>query len=299
MSSQVQSLEIDNSLLENKKWSERLASVANFLFRNPLALTGSLIILFWAVIAIGAPWLAPNDPLAQQVSIRLHPPDKAHLMGTDELGRDILSRVMAGARISLPMGILATILMFVVGMAAGAIAGYAGGILDEITMRLADIILAFPGIILAMAIAASLGPSLQNSMLAIAAVGWPRYARLIRSLVLMVRETEYVLAARMVGADHLRIIRRAVLPNSIGPAVVMATLDIGRNVMIFSVLSFLGLGAVPPSPEWGAMVASGSRRMEQWWLSTFPGLAIFTITMAFNFIGDALRDVMDPLLRKA
>jgi peptide/nickel transport system permease protein len=282
-----------------KTWLDQIRRIRRFLAKNPLSLIGTLIILAWTVIAIGAPWLAPRDPLGQDLAQRLLPPGPGHWLGTDPLGRDVLSRVMAGARISLPLGVLATVFTFSIGMVVGSIAGYTGGFLDEIVMRVADVFLGFPAIILAMAIAAALGTSLRNGLIAIIIVLWPKYARLVRSLVLTVRETDYVLAGRMIGASHLRILTRTILPNSLAPAIIMATLDIGNNVMIFSILSFIGLGAVPPSPEWGAMVASGSQRMDQWWLSTFPGLAIFTITMAFNFIGDALRDIMDPLLRKA
>ena len=284
---------------DESPWAAGLRRLARFVLKTPLALTGTLIILLWTVVIVFGPWLMPYNPLAQDVTNRLQPPNKQHLFGTDPLGRDMLSRVMDGARISLPMGLLATVAMFVLGTIVGALAGYVGGIAEEIMMRIADVFLAFPAIVLAMAIAAALGPSLRNGLLAIVVVLWPKYARLVRSLVLTVKETDYVLASRMIGAGHLRTLTRAILPNSLAPALVMATLDIGNNVMVFSILSFIGLGAVPPSPEWGALVASGSQKMDQWWLSTFPGLAIFSVTMAFNIIGDALRDAMDPLLRRA
>ena len=205
---------------------------------------------------------------------------------------------MAGARISLPLGVVATLIMFVLGTILGALAGYVGGTADEMLMRIADVFLAFPAIVLAMAIAAALGPSLRNGLLAIVIVLWPKYARMVRSLVLTVKEADYVMASRTIGSSHFRTVTRTVLPNSLAPAVVMGTLDIGNTVMIFSILSFIGLGAVPPSPEWGALVASGSQRMDQWWLTAFPGLAIFSVTMAFNIIGDALRDALDPVLRR-
>ena len=284
---------------DDRPWAAGLRRLARFVFKTPLALTGSLIILAWTVVMVFSPWLMPYDPLAQDVTNRLQSPNRQHLFGTDQLGRDLLSRVLDGARISLPMGLLATVAMFGLGTIVGALAGYVGGTVDEIMMRIADVFLAFPAIVLAMAIAAALGPGLRNGLLAIVVVLWPKYARLVRSLVLTVKETEYILASRMIGAGHLRTLTRAILPNSLAPALVMATLDIGNNVMIFSILSFIGLGAVPPSPEWGALVASGSQKMDQWWLSTFPGLAIFSVTMAFNIIGDALRDAMDPLLRRA
>jgi peptide/nickel transport system permease protein len=280
-------------------WVGGLRRLARFVLHNPLALAGSLIIFVWTVVILLGPWLIPYDPLAQNVANRLQAPNSQHLFGTDELGRDLFSRVMDGARVSLPMGILATMAMFALGTIVGAVAGYVGGLVEEILMRVADVFLAFPAIVLAMAVAAALGPGLRNGLLAIVVVLWPKYARLVRSLVLTVKETEYVTASRMIGSGHLRILTRAVLPNSLAPAVVMATLDIGNNVMVFSILSFIGLGAVPPSPEWGALVATGSQKMDQWWLATFPGLAIFSVTMAFNIIGDALRDAMDPLLRRA
>ena len=266
--------------------------------RNPLMVVGLTIALLWIVISLGAGWIAPYDPLAQDVMSRLQGPTDEHLFGTDQLGRDMLSRVLYGGRISLPSGLLVVGSATVVGTIFGALAGYVGGVWDELLMRFTEIFMAFPIIILAMAIAAALGPSVNNAVIAMAVVWWPNYARVVRSLVISVKSNEYVESARAIGASPGRILFRTILPNCVAPALVMATLDIGNAILIFAGLSFLGLGPEPSSPEWGRMVSDGIDHYDQWWLSTFPGLAILTVVMALNFIGDGLRDLSDPRTRK-
>jgi peptide/nickel transport system permease protein len=245
------------------------------------------------VIALFAPLLAPHDPLAQSASSFVHP-GRAHLFGTDELGRDVFSRVLYGARLSIPLALLLVSLALVIGGTLGAVAGYFGGIVDTVVMRAADLVFAFPAIILAMVVTAALGPSVRNAVLALVVVSWPSYARVVRGLVLSVGQTEYVQSARLLGRSARKTLVRDVLPNVSGPVLVLATLDLGNAVLLLSGLSFLGLGAQPPKPEWGAGVAEGTQYFQYWWIGTFPGLAIFTVVLAFNFLGDSLRDALDP-----
>lgn len=275
-----------------------LGTAAYFLKRNHLVTFGLMIVLAWLIITAAAPWLVPIDPYKQAIVDRLQSPSSKYWFGTDQLGRDVLSRVMYGGRISLPAAVLVILLSGVVGTVVGAVAGFVGGILEEALMRFTDIFMAFPTIILAMAIAAALGPNLSNAIIAITIVWWPNYARIVRGLVLTVRENEYVLASRALGAKEMRLLWRVVLPNSFAPVLVMATLDLGNALLVFAGLSFLGLGAEPSTPEWGRMVSDGIAFFDQWWISAFPGLAIFTIVMAFNFVGDGLRDALDPRLRR-
>lgn len=262
-------------------------------FRTPLAVTGGAIVLFWVVIMAFAPMIAPADPLAQAFE-RLQPPSAEHLFGTDQVGRDVLSRVIYGSRISLPLALGLVATAMVVGGLLGAIAGYFGKAVDEVIMRLADLVFAFPTIILAMVITAALGPNLTNAVIAMLIVSWPAYARVTRSLVVSARQQEYVVAGRLLGAGAFTSLRRDVLPNVLSPVFVLAMLDVGTAILLLSGLSFLGLGAVPPAPDWGAMVAGGVEQFSSWWIAAFPGLAIFTVVMAFNFIGDSLRDSLDP-----
>jgi peptide/nickel transport system permease protein len=269
-----------------------------FFRRNPLVVVGAAIVLVWIVVSAGAPLFAAYGPLAQRVVDRLQPPSPNHLFGTDALGRDILSRVLYGGRISLPVGFGVVAVSFIIGGTIGALAGFSSGWLDGLLMRSTDMVMAFPIIILAMTIAAALGPGLDHTMIALVAVSWPRYARVIRSLVLGVKENEYVQASRGLGASEARVLTRVVLPNCLAPALVMATLDLGNAILTFSGLSFLGLGSPPPAPEWGAMVAAGTQNFDQWWVSMFPGLAILSLVMAFHFIGDGVRDALDPRLRR-
>jgi peptide/nickel transport system permease protein len=262
-------------------------------WRQPLAIAGGVIALAWIVVAIFAPLISPHDPLAQTFTPS-QSPSLEHLFGTDELGRDVLSRVIHGSRVSLPIALLLVALAAAIGGLVGALAGYFRGLVDGVIMRAADLVFAFPPIILAMVVAAVLGRGLRNAALAIVVVAWPSYARVVRGLVLSVGESEYVQSARLLGAPARRALFRDVLPNVAGPVLVLATLDLANAILLLSGLSFLGLGAQPPKAEWGAMVADGTQYFQWWWMGTFPGLAIFTVVLAFNFIGDSLRDVFDP-----
>ena len=267
------------------------------LRRSPTLLIGLLLISLWAMAALLAPLIAPYSPVEQRLSERLSPPSAKHLFGTDELGRDVFSRVLYGARISLPVGLGVVALTALLGTALGAVAGFVGGLVDELIMRFCDAVLAFPSLILAMAITAALGPGLNNAMLAIVLVLWPEYARLMRGQGLYLRELEYVTAARAIGATEMRILWRHILPNAFSVILVKASLDVGNAILLAAALSFVGLGAVPPTPEWGAMVAAARQKFFEWWIGTFPGLAILTVVVGFNFLGDGLRDVLDPRLR--
>jgi peptide/nickel transport system permease protein len=227
------------------------------------------------------------------------PPSSTHFFGTDAAGRDIFSRVIYGSRITLRICVVVVGLTLVVGSAIGIISGYTGGWLDEIIMRVSDIFLAFPALILAMAITAALGPSLQNAIIAMAIIWWPRYARIARGQVLTIREVDYVTSARAVGSGKLRIMFHHILPACVSPIIVEATLDLGEVVITAATLSFIGFGAQPPTPEWGAMVSIGRNFLrDYWWYTTFPGLAILVTVIGFNLLGDAMRDILDPRLRR-
>jgi peptide/nickel transport system permease protein len=259
-----------------------------------MAEVGGVIMLLWCVIALGAPLIAPYDPQYQQIESRLLPPSGEHLFGTDELGRDVFSRVVYGARISIPAGLIVVMVEFVFGSLIGALAGYLGGIFDLVVMRVADVTMSFPPIVLALAIAAVLGPSLQNAIIALILVWWPEYARLIRGQVLSVKRREYVMAAQCLGVDSGRILFRHVLPNVVSASLVKASLDMGNIILFIAALSFIGLGVVPPTAEWGAMISSGRFKFYSWWLTAFPGLAMLSAVLALNFIGDGMRDALDP-----
>ena len=267
----------------------------NRLCKNRLALVGSVLIGGFLLLAILAPLLAPFNPMEQALYDRLEPPTLEHPFGTDDFGRDILSRVIFGARISLRVGVFAVSIALVIGTSIGLVSGYWGGILDQILMRIMDLMLAFPSILLAIGIVAVLGPGLENAMLAIGIVAVPQYARLVRASVLTVRETDYVLAARAMGASDWRILGVAILPNCLAPLIVQATLGLATAILDAAGLSFLGLGAQPPTPEWGAMLSQGRELIVRApWVLTFPGGAIFMTVLAFNLVGDGLRDALDP-----
>jgi peptide/nickel transport system permease protein len=262
-------------------------------WRAPLGIIGAVVSGLWILVAILGPLLWPYDPLAQDFP-RLQAPGSGHLFGTDELGRDVLARVLAGARVTVPLALLLVGLSVLVGASLGAAAGFLGRWVDETVMRITDLVMAFPTVILAMVVAASLGSSLLNAVLAALVVSWPAYARVTRGLVLGIRKSDYVLADRLLGFSAMRSLRVDVLPIITGPVLILASLDIGTATLLLSGLSFLGLGAKPPTAEWGSMVATAVDNFDSWWLGVFPGLAILTVVMAFNFLGDTLRDALDP-----
>jgi peptide/nickel transport system permease protein len=271
-------------------WHRRLRA----LRRNRIAMIGVGVIVFWLLVAIFAPLIAPYSPYKQEITNRLKPPSAEHWFGTDELGRDVFSRVVYGARISVPVGFVVILIAVIVGSLVGASAGYIGGSYDLAIMRVADITLAFPSIVLALAIAAVLGPSLVNALIAMVLVWWPEYARLMRSQVLTVKNSDYVTASRALAASHPRILFNHILPNAFAPILVKASLDAGSVILTIAALSFIGLGAVPPTPEWGAMISTGRYKFYSWWLTTFAGLAILTVVLGYNFFGEGVRDAFDP-----
>ncbi len=274
------------------------SGVSATLLRNPSAVIGALIILLVALMAILAPWLAPYDPVSINLADRLSPPSPQHWFGADELGRDILSRVMHGARVSLIIGLVVIAIAGGLGTLLGATAGYLGGRADNLIMRVMDVILSFPSLVLALSLAAALGPSLRNAILAVAFVQIPKFARLARGEALALREALFIKAARVSGFRAPWIILHHVIPNSMGPIMVLATLTIGDTILVAASLSFIGLGAQPPTPEWGAMVSTGRKfLLDQWWYPTFPGLFIMLTVIGFNILGDALRDALDPRMR--
>ncbi len=262
-------------------------------WRTPLGIVGAVVSIAWILVAVLGPLIWPHDPLAQDLP-RLAAPGAGHWFGTDQLGRDELSRVLAGARVTIPLSLLLVGMSMLVGGILGAAAGFFGRWVDETVMRITDLVMAFPTTILAMVVAASLGASLINAVFAALIVSWPSYARVTRGLVLGVRNSDYVLADRLLGFSVVRSLRLDVLPIVTGPVLVLASLDIGTATLLLSGLSFLGLGAKPPTAEWGSMVASAIPNFDSWWLGVFPGLAILTVVMAFNFLGDTLRDALDP-----
>ncbi|MFC3123721.1 ABC transporter permease [Pseudoroseomonas globiformis] len=255
---------------------------------------GGAIVLAWILVALLAPWISPYPPDAVDVTSRLLPPSAAHWMGTDTLGRDVFSRLLHGARLSLFAGFTVVLLGAALGTLVGIVAAWARGWWDEGLMRLTDLVLCFPPIILALAIAAALGIGPVNTILAMLVVWWPKFARLARALALVQRSQEYVEAATVLGLKPRRILSRHILPNTLGPLAVLVTLDLGNAILTFAGLSFLGLGVIPPAAEWGSMVAEGRELVEQWWVAAFPGLAILTVVVGFNFCGDGLRDWLDP-----
>ncbi|WP_142781839.1 ABC transporter permease [Agrobacterium sp. T29] len=258
----------------------------------PLAI-GSLIVLFWLVVTFMAPFISSYDPL-DMVGRRLQAPSLQHLLGTDALGRDVLSRTLYGAMHSLPIAIVVVAFSVAIGAALGAISGFVGGFVGSAIMRLVDITLSFPPMLLAMAVAASLGPGLENAAVAMVIVWWPVYARLMRAQVLEVREREHVEAAVSAGAGNFRLLFKHILPLCWTPVLISATMDLGQVILLAASLSFIGLGATPPTPEWGSMISDGASQFYSWWVALGPGLAILTIVLGFNFIGDGLHDYFDP-----
>lgn len=257
---------------------------------------GCAVVLFWVFATLFAPVIAPHDPL-DMVARRLQPPSAAHWLGTDALGRDVLSRTLHGARHSVPIAVVVVAVAVFIGALLGAISGFVGGIFGASIMRLVDVTLSFPPMLLAMAVAASLGPGLENATIAMVIVWWPVYARLMRAQVLEVREREHVEAAIAAGASRGRVLFRHVLPLCWTPVLISATMDLGQVILLAASLSFIGLGATPPTPEWGSMISDGASQFYSWWIALGPGLAILTIVLGFNFIGDGLHDYFDPRSR--
>jgi ABC-type dipeptide/oligopeptide/nickel transport systems, permease components len=265
-------------------------------YRNPMAMLGLAIILLLVLCAVFADIIATHSPVigGDLRTERLLPPSAAHWFGTDEQARDIFSRVIYGSRITLWIILLVTVITTPIGLMIGTVAGYFGGWLDAVLMRLTDICLAFPRLVLALALVAALGPGIENAVIAIALTSWPPYARLARAETLTVRKNDYIAAVRLQGASNARIIFRHVVPLCISSVIVRVTLDMAGIILIAAGLGFLGLGAQPPSPEWGLMIASGRNFMQYWWVAAMPGLAIFIVSLGFNLLGDGLRDVLDP-----
>ena len=281
---------------------KRLAYGFKLVRKNPLTLVGLTAILILGIIAAVAPWIVPYPEDcrgATDVTKQFLPPSLGHFFGTDELGRDVFSRVVYGTRISLVVGIVTIGLALAIGTPLGVMAGYAGGVLDEVIMRITDTFLSFPSLLLAMAISAMLGPNLRNAMIAIAISWWPWYTRLLRAEAISVKEQDYVAAARAVGASWMRVVFKHVLPNSIVPVIIQASMDFGGVILTCASLSFLGLGAQPPTPEWGLMISTGRTFfLTNWWIVTFPGIAIFVTVLSFNLLGDGLRELLDPKVRR-
>ena len=281
--------------------ANRGTAIRYFARRNPRMIVGGAMVVAWLLIALLAPVVAPYDPIKVTVGDALRSPSLAHLLGTDDLGRDVLSRVIWGSRISLSVGLISVGIGFFVGVSVGLAAGYLGGKFALFVMRGVDALLAFPALVLAIAITAALGPQIQNAMIAIGIVAIPAYARLTRGQTLAIRSRDFILAARTVGCTPLRIVTRHVFPNITNALIVQATLSTAFAILAEAALSFLGLGPQPPDPSWGQDVAYSTRYLAnmKWWMSVGPGLAIFSAVFAFNFLGDALRDALDPRLRRS
>ena len=281
------------------RWQARLGqSYLSWLRlkRNPLAVIGLTITITLILMAVFAPWIAPHDPIAQDLGNRFVPPwSPGHWLGTDEFGRDILSRILYGSRITLYIVLLVILTAPVAGLLIGTVAGYFGGWTDTILMRITDIFLAFPKLILALALVAVLGPGMENAVLAIALTSWPPYARVARAETLTVRNSDYIAAVKLQGAGSARVIWGHVMPMCLPSVIIRVTLDMAGVILTAAGLGFLGLGVQPPLPEWGLMISSGRKFLfEQWWVATMPGLAIFIVSLGFNLLGDGLRDVLDP-----
>ena len=280
----------------------QLPRTVRLALKNRLTATGLSVVFVLVLIALLSPWIVPypEDTVDTHIEDRFRSPSSSHLFGTDELGRDVFSRVLSGTRISLQVGVIAIGLALLIGVPLGVVAGYAGGVLDEVIMRITDVFLSFPPLLLAMAISTLLGPNLINAMIAIAIAWWPWYTRLLRSEAISVRERDYVQAARAMGASQRKIVFKHVLPNCLTPIIIQASMDFGSIILTSAALSFLGLGAQPPTPEWGLMVSTGRTFfLTNWWIVTFPGLAIFVAVLSFNLVGDGLREILDPKMRRA
>nr|WP_040545780.1 ABC transporter permease [Salipiger bermudensis] len=270
-------------------------NIVAFLTRSPTSLFGLVVLALLILVALFAPLIATHDPYAQNLQATLQPPSGTHFFGTDELGRDIFSRLVHGSRITLTIISLVTVVVGPLGLFFGTVAGYFGGKVDTVLMRITDIFLSFPSLILSLAFVAALGPSLNNAIIAIALTAWPPIARLARAETLTFRQADYIAAARLQGASSARIIWKSIVPMCLPSVTIRLTLNMATVILTAAGLGFLGLGAQPPLPEWGAMIATGRRYMiDSWWLVTFPGIAILCVSLAFNLLGDGLRDALDP-----
>ncbi|WP_018632557.1 ABC transporter permease [Neomegalonema perideroedes] len=276
-------------------WLSALRNIFAYLLRSPTSAFGLAVIAILVLTAILAPWIATHDPFTQNLDNVLQPPGNGHLFGTDELGRDIFSRLVYGARITLRIIFLVSVVVGPIGLIVGATAGYVGGWMDAVLMRVTDIFLAFPSLILSLAFVAALGPSLNNAIIAIALTSWPPIARLARAETMTFRKADYIAAARLQGASPMRIILKSIIPMCLPSVAIRLTLNMATVILTAAGLGFLGLGAQPPEPEWGAMIATGRRYMiDSWWLVACPGVAILCVSLAFNLLGDGLRDALDP-----
>ncbi|MFJ5358320.1 ABC transporter permease [Pectobacterium brasiliense] len=265
------------------------------MMRNPLTAIGSAIVLMLILVAIFAPWIATHDPLVQDLANALQAPSAAHYFGTDEFGRDVFSRLVYGSRITLYIVALVSVTVGPIGLALGVVAGYYGGIVDTILMRITDIFISFPSLVLALAFVAALGPGLEHVVIAITLTAWPPIARLARAETLSLRHADFVSAVKLQGASSIRILLHHIVPLCLPSVIIRITMNMAGIILTAAGLGFLGLGAQPPDPEWGAMISAGRRyMMECWWLVTIPGLAILINSLAFNFLGDGLRDILDP-----
>jgi peptide/nickel transport system permease protein len=269
------------------------------LLANPLALVGIAIVIALVLMALLAPVIAPGSPYAQDLTQRLLAPSAEHWFGTDELGRDIYTRVVHGGRVTLTIVVLVAVIVAPLGLAIGTASGYFGGLVDTVLMRITDVFLAFPRLILALAFVAALGPGIENAVIAIALTAWPPYARVARAETITLRESDFISAVRLQGASSARILMRHIVPLCLSSVIIRVTLDMAGIILTAAGLGFLGLGAQPPIPEWGAMVSSGRAfLLDQWWVATIPGIAIFVVSLGFNLLGDGLRDVLDPKQRR-
>ena len=272
--------------------------ISRFLKKHPLVLWGSILILLLLITALTAQWVSPYDPIQQTLQDRLLPPSFQHWMGTDQFGRDVLSRLLYGSRVSLAVGFVAVSIYIFIGTLVGSLAGFYGGWVDGVLMRFVDIMLSVPTFFLILMVIAFVGPNILNVMVIIGLTSWTDVARLVRGEILSLKEREFIQAARLIGASDSRIILRHLLPNAMGPILVVATLGVGGAILIESSLSFLGLGVQPPTASWGNMLLEGKEHLtDAWWLVVFPGMAVFFTVLGFNLIGEGLRDLMDPRLR--
>ncbi|CPR16411.1 ABC transporter permease [Brenneria goodwinii] len=273
----------------------RILGFLSLMMRNPLTAIGSAIVLMLMLVALFAPWIATHDPLAQDLSNALQAPGAAHWFGTDEFGRDVFSRLVYGSRITLYIVALVSVTVGPIGLLLGVVAGYYGGIVDTVLMRITDIFISFPSLVLALAFVAALGPGLEHVVIAITLTAWPPVARLARAETLSLRHADFVSAVKLQGASSIRILLHHIVPLCLPSVIIRITMNMAGIILTAAGLGFLGLGAQPPDPEWGAMISAGRRyMMECWWLVTIPGLAILINSLAFNFLGDGLRDILDP-----